>query len=67
MERSRASVIQLLHVLTVRRAPGATSRIANAAALVKDERFTFDRWELAQPPANPAFTRDGIRTPAPPG
>jgi hypothetical protein len=75
------------------------SLLSDAAALVKDERFTFDRWELAQPPpepdaaedgwldrlaeltlederipqlreqikANPAFTRDRVRTPAPPG
>lgn len=75
------------------------SLLSDAAALVKDERFTFDRWELAEPPsepdaaedawldrlaeltledermpqlceqikANPAFTRDRVRTPAPPG
>jgi hypothetical protein len=75
------------------------SLLSDAAALVKDERFTFDRWELAQPPpepdaaedawldrlaeltlederipqlreqikANPAFTQDRVRTPAPSG
>jgi hypothetical protein len=75
------------------------SLLSDAAALVKDERFTFDWWELAEPPsepdaaedawldrlaeltledermpqlceqikANPAFTRDRVRTPAPPG
>jgi len=75
------------------------SLLSDAAALVKDERFTFDIWELAQPPpepdaaedawldrlaeltlederipqlreqikANAAFTRDRVRTPAPPG
>lgn len=75
------------------------SLLSDAAALVKDEQFTFDRWELAEPPpepdaaedawldrlaeltlederipqlceqikANPAFTRDRVRTPAPPG
>jgi hypothetical protein len=75
------------------------SLLCDAAALVKDERFTFDGWELAQPPptpdpaedawldrlaeltlederspqlreqitANPAFTRDRVRTPVTPG
>lgn len=73
------------------------SLLSDAAALIKDERFTWDRWELAQPPpapdaaedawldrlaeltlederiahlreqikANPAFTREGVRSPAP--
>jgi hypothetical protein len=34
------------------------SLLCDAAALVKDERFTFDRWELAQPPHEPDPAED---------
>jgi hypothetical protein len=34
------------------------SLLCDAAALVKDERFTFDRWELAQHPPEPDAAED---------